>query len=87
MTTIKLDGGFALITGVSNYSFMPPYRITRTLQVASDIRKETAFSFAESGVAGVVFADIDEAKAIEAMEESKRLAILTGYRALAVKVE
>ncbi|TGO17427.1 hypothetical protein BTUL_0017g00070 [Botrytis tulipae] len=49
----------------------------------SGIGKETAFTFAEPGASAIVFADIDEAKIKEAVEESKKLATDAKYQALA----
>ncbi|KAM3074726.1 hypothetical protein ACMFMG_008146 [Clarireedia jacksonii] len=54
---------------------------------ASGIGKETGLTFAEAGASAIVFADIDEAKIKDAAEESKRLATVAGYQALAIKVD
>ncbi|KAF4629744.1 hypothetical protein G7Y89_g8398 [Cudoniella acicularis] len=70
MAVIKLEGGFALITGA-----------------ASGIGKETAFTFAESGAAGILLADIDESNALVAAEDSKKLAVDPAYRAIAIHVD
>ncbi|KAJ2978635.1 hypothetical protein NUW58_g7436 [Xylaria curta] len=54
---------------------------------AGGIGKEVALAFAESGVHGVVFADINEQGAEEAAEESRKYATATNFRAIAVKVD
>ncbi|KAL1859046.1 hypothetical protein Daus18300_009684 [Diaporthe australafricana] len=54
---------------------------------ASGIGKETAFTFAEAGVQGVVFADINDEAAKEAAEESKSYAKNAEYRAISVKLD
>lgn len=54
---------------------------------ASGIGKETALSFAEAGVQSVVCADLNEEGAKQVVEESKRYAKHTGYRAIAVKLD
>ncbi|KAF7923136.1 uncharacterized protein EAE98_007841 [Botrytis deweyae] len=53
----------------------------------SGIGKETAFTFAEAGASAIVFADIDEAKIKEAVEESKKLATDAKYQALVIGVD
>ncbi|KAF7877098.1 uncharacterized protein EAF02_008318 [Botrytis sinoallii] len=53
----------------------------------SVIGKETAFTLAEAGASAIVFADIDEAKIKEAVEESKKLATDAKYQALAIGVD
>ncbi|KAL9123563.1 MAG: hypothetical protein Q9217_007015 [Psora testacea] len=54
---------------------------------ASGIGKETAFSFAEAGARGIIFADIDEDGARAAAEESKKFAADINFKAIAVKVD
>ncbi|ROV87888.1 hypothetical protein VMCG_10296 [Cytospora schulzeri] len=54
---------------------------------ASGIGKETALAFAEAGVRGVVFADINDQAAEEAAEESRKYAKNSEYRAIVVKVD
>ncbi|KAI1820013.1 NAD(P)-binding protein [Xylaria intraflava] len=54
---------------------------------AAGIGKETALSFAEAGVKGVVFADINGQGAQEAAAESKNYAKHPEYRAVAVEVD
>ena len=56
-------------------------------QAASGIGKETAFSFAEAGAAGVIFADIDEESARAVCEKAKTLATHPEYRGIAVRVD
>ena len=47
--------------------------------------REVALSFAEAGVSGVCFSDIDEKSAQEAAEASQRLATNPEYRSLVVR--
>ena len=54
---------------------------------ASGIGLETAYAFAEAGVDGVVFADINDAKAEEAAQGSKQYAKNKGYRAISMHVD
>ena len=54
---------------------------------AGGIGRETALAFAEAGVAGILFADIDVEAAKEAAEASKKLATYAGYSALPIKVD
>ncbi|KAI1409268.1 NAD(P)-binding protein [Hypoxylon sp. FL1857] len=54
---------------------------------ASGIGKEVSFAFAEAGVKGVVFADINEQGAQEAAAECKGLATNAEFRAVVVKVD
>lgn len=54
---------------------------------ASGIGRETGFSMAEAGVAGIVFADRNEQGARAAAEESKCYAQTPSYRAIAVAVD
>lgn len=89
-----LNTGFALITGVSNpltrlmfYIFnilMLPFP---DLQAAAGIGKETAIAFAEAGVKGVAFADLNEEGAQEAAEESRKYAKNPAYQTLVIKVD
>ncbi|KAL9092220.1 MAG: hypothetical protein Q9159_000979 [Coniocarpon cinnabarinum] len=54
---------------------------------ASGLGREIAFTFAERGAAGVVFADINEAGAISAAEESKEYATHFQYRSIACRID
>ncbi|KAL1846317.1 hypothetical protein Daus18300_014300 [Diaporthe australafricana] len=54
---------------------------------AAGIGKETAFAFAEAGVKGVAFADLNEQAAQEAATESKKYATNAEYQSLVVKVD
>lgn len=56
-------------------------------QAASGIGKETAFSFAEAGAAGVIFADVDEENARAVCEKAKTLATHPEYRGIALYVD
>ena len=60
---------------------------TLPTQSASGIGRETAFTVAEAGVAGIIFADIKEAEAEDAARRSKELAAHPDYRAFAAKVD
>ncbi|KAI1745443.1 NAD(P)-binding protein [Xylaria scruposa] len=53
---------------------------------ASGIGRETAFAFAEAGVTGVAFADLNEQGAQAAAEESKTYATNGDYRCIAIHV-
>lgn len=57
------------------------------MKAASGIGKETAFTFADAGVHGVVFADINYEGARYADEVSKGYARHTEYRAFAANVD
>ena len=57
------------------------------MQAASGIGKETALAFAEAGVQGIIFADINIYGAKEAATESKYLARHPKYRAVLVEVD
>ncbi|CAD6441949.1 02d7f978-1715-47b3-a846-c8a4d5f6e392 [Sclerotinia trifoliorum] len=54
---------------------------------ASGIGKNAAFSFAESGAAGILFADINEKGAEESAIESKKYASNPAYRAISIRVD
>ncbi|XXH05956.1 hypothetical protein Hte_012399 [Hypoxylon texense] len=54
---------------------------------AGGIGKEVAFTFAEAGAKGILFADWDAEGAAKAAETSKDLALCPTYRALSVKVD
>ncbi|KAK7745867.1 hypothetical protein SLS53_002585 [Cytospora paraplurivora] len=54
---------------------------------AAGIGKETAIAFAEAGVKGVAFADLNEQGAQEAAEESRKWAKNAEYRTLVIKVD
>lgn len=56
-------------------------------QAASGIGRETAYSFAEAGASGIVFADINKDGAQEAAEKSKKFAANANYCAIAVEVD
>lgn len=56
-------------------------------QAAAGIGKETAFAFAEAGVEGVIFADLNKAQAESAAEESKTYAQNPNFRAVVVEVD
>jgi NAD(P)-dependent dehydrogenase (short-subunit alcohol dehydrogenase family) len=56
-------------------------------QAASGIGKEAAFSFAESGAKGVVFADIRGDEAAKAAEECKGLAVSTDFISIGLSVD
>ncbi|KAM3082865.1 hypothetical protein ACMFMF_002515 [Clarireedia jacksonii] len=86
MGAITLDGGVAVVIGVS-FPAAHGLAYTNFNQAASGIGKETGLTFAEAGASAIVFADIDEAKIKDAAEESKRLATVAGYQALAIKVD
>ncbi|PQE09526.1 oxidoreductase short-chain dehydrogenase reductase family protein [Rutstroemia sp. NJR-2017a BBW] len=53
----------------------------------SGIGKNSAFSFAQAGAAGVMFADINEKSAQDAAVESKKYACNPNYRAVAIHVD
>ncbi|KAL1955414.1 hypothetical protein VTO42DRAFT_8570 [Malbranchea cinnamomea] len=54
---------------------------------ASGIGQEVAWQLAETGVAGVLFADLNEEGAKESAEKSKGFATNPNYKALALKVD
>ncbi|KAI1371684.1 NAD(P)-binding protein [Hypoxylon crocopeplum] len=54
---------------------------------ASGVGKEVAFTFAEAGAKGVIFADINEPAVTQASEESKKLASNPLYRTIAVRTD
>lgn len=54
---------------------------------AAGIGKDTAFAFAEAGVQGVAFADVNEQGAQEAAEESRKYATNAEYKTLVLKVD
>ncbi|KAJ0106750.1 hypothetical protein J7T55_001274 [Diaporthe amygdali] len=54
---------------------------------AAGIGKEAAFAFAEAGVEGVAFADLNEQGAQEAAAESKNYATNANYQSLVIKVD
>ena len=56
-------------------------------QAASGIGQNTAFSFAESGAIGIVFADIDEKGAHDSAEKSSKFATNPEYSAIAIRVD
>ncbi|PVH96913.1 NAD(P)-binding protein, partial [Periconia macrospinosa] len=51
------------------------------------IGKETGFTFAEAGAAGVLFADVSADVAAQTAEESKKLATNPAYKALSIEVD
>lgn len=57
------------------------------MQAAAGIGKETAFAFAEAGVKGVAFADLNEQGAQDAAAESKKYATDVEYQSLVIKVD
>ena len=57
------------------------------MKAGGGLGRETAYSFAEAGVSGVCFSDIDEKSAREAAETSKRYATNSKYRALVVPAD
>lgn len=57
------------------------------MQAAGGIGKETALAFAEAGVKGVAFADLNEQSAQEAAAESKKYATNPEYQSLAIEVD
>ncbi|KAI0379495.1 NAD(P)-binding protein [Hypomontagnella monticulosa] len=61
--------------------------IALVVGAAGGIGKETAFAFAEAGVKGVMFADINEQGAQDAGGESKKYATNEQYRFAVVKVD
>ncbi|KAI0102493.1 NAD(P)-binding protein [Nemania sp. FL0031] len=63
------------------------YGVALVTGAASGIGKEVALAFAESGVEGVVLADINEQGAKEAAEECKKYANATNFRAIAIQVD
>jgi NAD(P)-dependent dehydrogenase (short-subunit alcohol dehydrogenase family) len=94
MPSIRLNRGFAIVIGVSSkrQSLKKQTMILRLeliihIQAASGIGRETSLILAEAGAAGVLLADINEAGAREAVEESKTLATDPNYQAFAVKVD
>lgn len=54
---------------------------------AAGIGKETAFAFAEAGVKGVAFSDLNEQGAQDAAAESKKYATNAEYQSLVIKVD
>lgn len=57
------------------------------MQAAAGIGKETAFAFAEAGVKGVAFADLNEQGAQDAAAESKKYSTDAQYQSLVIKVD
>lgn len=57
------------------------------MQAAAGIGKETAFAFAEAGVKGVAFVDLNEQGAQDAAEESKQYATNAEYQSLVIHVD
>ena len=57
------------------------------VRTGSGIGRDCAFAYAASGVAGVVFADIDISSAQKAASESQSFAIHPSYRAIALAVD
>ncbi|KAL9087244.1 MAG: hypothetical protein Q9165_006738 [Trypethelium subeluteriae] len=51
------------------------------------IGKETGFTFAESGVKGILFADVDGAASATVAEQSKQIATNPEYKALSAKLD
>ncbi|KAF2230898.1 NAD(P)-binding protein [Viridothelium virens] len=51
------------------------------------IGKETGFTFAESGVKGILFADVDGVASANVAEESKQIATNSKYKALSTKID
>jgi len=61
--------------------------IALIIGAASGIGRDTAYSFAEAGVSGIVFADYNEAGAQETAEQCKKFAKNALYRGLVVAVD
>lgn len=61
--------------------------LTRTIEAAGGIGKETAFAFAEAGASAVVVADINLQRVQETSEKSKQYAKHPDYRTLGVMVD
>jgi NAD(P)-dependent dehydrogenase (short-subunit alcohol dehydrogenase family) len=57
------------------------------LKAASEIGKEAAWAFTETGCRAVLFADVDESGATSAAEESKRYATHASYRGPSLVVD
>lgn len=57
------------------------------MQAAAGIGKETAFAFAEAGVKGVAFADLNEQGAQDAAVESLKYNTNADYQSLVIKVD
>ena len=82
-------GGFAVITGVTSTpnSACQLVDFCAIIQGTGGIGKETGFTFAESGSKGVLFADLDATASAQAAEQSKKIAIYPGYKAIGTKVD
>lgn len=65
----------------------PPPGTKHQFQAASGIGRETAYSFAEAGASGIVFADLNKSGAQEAADKSKKFAAHPNYRTLVVEVD
>lgn len=81
MPVCKIDAGV---------SRLPTYICsTRLINscIGSGIGRETAFTFAEKGSQGIIFADINEESAKASVEESKKFASHPEYRAISYAVD
>lgn len=91
-TKLSLNDGIALVTGVSLHPAKPSETIyadrsSHNIQAASGLGRETAHAFAEAGVRGLVFADINEQGAKDSADASKQYARHPDYKAVAVYVD
>ena len=57
------------------------------MKAGSGIGRETANAFADAGAKAVVFADLDEASAVQAAEESRQFAKHAYYLSLPMQVD
>lgn len=82
--------GFALIVGVClsfSHDIAGLPLIQDIMQGSGGIGKEAGFAFAESGVEGICFADLDKEAAEKVAEESRILAKASSYKAFSVQVD
>lgn len=61
--------------------------LTLSIQAGGGIGQQAAFSFAQAGASGIVFADIDEARSAEAVESTLKFASNPNYRGVFFKVD
>jgi hypothetical protein len=57
------------------------------VQSASGIGKEIGFTFAEAGVKGILFADMNAAAAGKAAKESEELSSAEGFKAISIELD
>ena len=85
---LTIEGGVALVTGVSLQTIQAALRVLReNSKAAAGIGKETALVFAEAGAQHVVFADLNQQGAAEATKEGGELAKHSSYSGSALEVD